>query len=62
MMYIVELTEQAEKDLDAHIKAGNKTLLEKIARLIGELEVHRKPERESLSAEVMIKQGYGHAN
>lgn len=40
MTYIVELTEQAESDLDAHIKAGNKTLLKKIARLIGELVEH----------------------
>lgn len=40
MTYIVELTEQAENDLDAHLKAGNKSLLKKIIRLIGELEEH----------------------
>lgn len=40
MTYIVELTEQAEKDLDTHIKAGNKSLLRRIFRLFNELEKH----------------------
>lgn len=40
MTYRIELTEQAEKDIDAHLKAGNKTLLKKIVRLIEELVNH----------------------
>jgi toxin YoeB len=36
-MYIVELTEQAENHLDAHIMAGSKILLKRIYKLLEEL-------------------------
>jgi toxin YoeB len=39
-MYIVELTEQAENHLDAHIRAGNKILLKRIYKLLEELSEH----------------------
>jgi toxin YoeB len=39
-MYIVELTEQAENHLDAHIMAGNKILLKRIYKLLEELNEH----------------------
>lgn len=38
--YIVEYTETAIKDLRKHKKAGNKATLEKIKRIIYELEIH----------------------
>lgn len=40
MSYFLELTPKAEKDLESHIKAGNKILLKKIYRLFEELEKH----------------------
>jgi len=38
--YFVELDQEAEKHLNAHIKAGNKILLKRIYRLLEELEQH----------------------
>jgi toxin YoeB len=40
MTYFVELDPEAEKDLEAHVKAGNKILLKRIYRIFGELEKH----------------------
>lgn len=40
MIYRIILQPEAEKDLDAHIKAGNKLLLKKIYRLFEELQKH----------------------
>jgi toxin YoeB len=40
MTYFVELDIDAESHLRAHIKAGNKILLKKIYRMLGELEKH----------------------
>jgi toxin YoeB len=39
MMYRVIIESDANLDLDRHIKAGNKNLLEKIHRLLQELEL-----------------------
>jgi toxin YoeB len=38
--YIIEYTETAVKDLQKHKKAGNKATLNKITKIISELEVH----------------------
>jgi toxin YoeB len=40
MTYFVELTKEADDELQAHIQAGNKILLKKIFRLFTELEQH----------------------
>jgi toxin YoeB len=40
MIYRLVLQPEAEKDLDAHIRAGNKILLKKIYQLFEELKEH----------------------
>jgi toxin YoeB len=47
--YIIEYTETAIKDLQKHKKAGNKATINKIQKIISELELHpysgtRQPE------------------
>lgn len=42
MIYFIELDVEAESHLEAHVKAGNKILLKKIYKLLGELEKHPK--------------------
>lgn len=40
MSYIVNLSKQAQKDIGRHKKAGNKTVLRKINKLLNELSEH----------------------
>ena len=42
MTYFVELTKEAEKELDAHILAGNLIIIKRIYRLLNELTEHPK--------------------
>jgi Uncharacterized protein conserved in bacteria len=42
MNYQLALSSEAEQELDAHIKAGNKQLLKKIFSLFEELQQHPK--------------------
>lgn len=40
MNYVIELTSQAETDLEKHIKSGDPKVLKKINKLLNELREH----------------------
>ena len=42
MTYFVELTQEAENELDAHLLAGNLKIIKKIYHLLSELAIHPK--------------------
>ena len=42
MNYVIELTEEAESDIEKHKKSGDKSILKKIDNLFNELREHPK--------------------